>query len=138
MLNPTEMAEWTHVAYRNNAAANGTAPSYTHPQYGSAASPVIPDYLHANGANGVNGSVDLAAIQAAYDADPENVFLIRPNLQGTNWYDEITRQAPIHRHSLGFSGGTDNGRYYFGLGAQVQDGILLENSFQRYSFRCKF
>jgi len=135
MLNPTEMAEWTHVAYRNNAAANGTAPSYTHPQYGSAASPVIPDYLHANGANGVNGSVDLAAIQAAYDADPENVFLIRPNLQGTNWYDEITRQAPIHRHSLGFSGGTDNGRYYFGLGAQVQDGILLENSFQRYSFR---
>lgn len=135
MLNPTDMAEWTHIAYRNNAAANGVAPSYTHPQYGSAATPVIPDYLHANGANGVNGSVDLAAIQAAYDADPENVFLIKPNLQGTNWYDEITRNAPIHRHSLGFSGGTENGRYYFGMGAQNQSGILLENEFARYSFR---
>jgi len=135
MLNPQQMAEWTHVAYRNNAAANGTEVQYTHPQYGSNATPVIPDYLHANGANGVVGTIDQAAIQAAYDADPENVFLIRPNLEGTNWYDAITRSAPIHRHSLGFNGGTESGRYYIGLGAQLQDGILLENSFQRYSFR---
>jgi len=35
MLNPLEMAEWTHVAYRNNAAANGTDVQYTHPQYGT-------------------------------------------------------------------------------------------------------
>ena len=135
MLNPTEMAEYTHIAYRNNAAANGTAVSYTHPQYGSNATPNIPDYLHANGANGVVGTVDLAAIQAAYDKDPENVFLIRPNLSGTNWYEAITRNAPIHRHSLGFSGGTENGRFYIGLGAQNQSGILLENEFARYSFR---
>ncbi len=135
MLDPQQMADWTHIAYENNAAANGTAPQYTHPQYGTNAQAVLPDYLHANGANGVVGSVDLAAIQAAYDADPENVFLIRPNLSGTNWYDAITRSAPIHRHSLGFSGGTDNGRYYFGLGAQNQSGILLENEFARYSFR---
>lgn len=135
MLNPQEMAEWTHIAYRNNAAANGTEVQYTHPQYGSSATPVIPDYLHANGANGVVGQIDMAAIQAAYDADPDNVFLIRPNLEGTNWYDEITRSAPLHRHSLGFNGGTESGRYYIGLGAQLQDGILLENSFQRYSFR---
>lgn len=135
MLNPQEMAEWTHIAYRNNAAANGTEPQYTHPQYGSDPTPRLPDYLHANGQNGVVGSVDLAAIQAAYEADPENVFLIRPNLEGTNWYDEITRTAPIHRHSLGFSGGTEKGRYYFGMGAQVQSGILLANEFARYSFR---
>jgi len=135
MLNPTEMAEWTHVAYRNNAAATGTEPQYTHPQYGTQSTPTLPDYLHANGLNGVRGSVDVAAIQAAYDADPENVFLIKPNLAGTNWYDEITRVAPINRHSFGFSGGTENGRYYIGMGAQVQDGILLENSFERYTFR---
>jgi len=135
MLNPQEMAEWTHVAYRNNAAANGTAVSYTHPQYGNQAAPRIPDYLHANGANGVVGSVNLAAIQAAYNANPANVFLIKPNLAGTNWYDEITRMAPMQRHSLGFSGGTDNGRYYIGMGAQQQSGILLKNEFKRYSFR---
>ncbi len=135
MLNPQEMAEWTHIAYRNNAAANGTAVEYTHPQYGTDATPRLPDYLHANGANGVVGAVDLDAIRAAYEADPENVFLIRPNLSGTNWYDAITRTAPLNRHSLGFSGGTENGRYYFGMGAQNQSGILLENEFARYTFR---
>lgn len=135
MLNPQDMAEWTHIAYENNARANGTEPEYTHPQYGTSATPTFPDYLHANGQNGVRGSVDLAAIQAAYEANPENVFLIKPNLAGTNWYDEITRVAQIHRHSLGFSGGTENGRYYIGLGAQEQSGILLENEFRRYSFR---
>ena len=79
MLTPQEQADWTHVAYRNNAAANGTAVAYTHPQYGSSAQAVIPTYLHANGANGVN-NIDLAAIQAAKAANPEGVFLIKSNL----------------------------------------------------------
>lgn len=135
MLSPQEQADWTHIAYRNNAAANGTEPSYDHPQYGTQAQATLPDYLHANGANGVRGSVDLAAIQRAYEADPENVFLIRPNVAGTNWYDEITRTAPLNRHSLGFNGGTENGRYYFGLSYQDQAGILINNRFKRYSFR---
>ena len=135
MMNPQDMARWTHIAYENNAKANGTEPVYSHPQYGSNATPSFPDYLHANGQNAVRGSVDLAAIEAAYQANPENVFLIRPNLDGTNWYDAITRVARVNRHSLGFSGGTENGRYYIGMGAQEQSGILLENEFKRYSFR---
>ncbi len=135
LLSPQDMAKWTHIAYENNAAANGTAVAYTHPQYGSNATPQIPDYLHANGQNGVVGGVDLAAIQAAYEADPENVFLIKPNLQGTNWYDEITRAAPINRLSIGAKGSNDKGRYYIGLGAQFQDGILLNNEFRRHTLR---
>lgn len=135
MLNPQEMAEWTHIAYRNNATANGTEPQYTHPQYGTSATPRLPDYLHANGANGVVGSVDVEAIRKAYEADPENVFLIRPNLAGTDWYDAITRTGFLQRHSLGLSGGTDNGAYYFGMSVQEQEGILLANNFRRYSFR---
>lgn len=135
MLTPQEQADWTHIAYENNAAVNGTAVQYTHPQYGTSAQATLPDYLHANGANGVRGSVDLAAIQAAYDADPENVFLIKPNLAGTNWYDAITRVAQLHRHSLGFSGGTENGRYYIGLNLQDQKGIIINNDFKRYGMR---
>ncbi|MFM6938393.1 MAG: SusC/RagA family TonB-linked outer membrane protein, partial [Aquirufa sp.] len=134
MLTPQEQADWTHVAYRNNAAANGTAVSYTHPQYGSSAQAVIPTYLHANGANGVN-NVDLAAITAARAANPENVFLIKANMAGTNWYDEITRLGGTQRHSLGISGGTDAGRFYLGLSGQQQDGILIQNDFARYSAR---
>ncbi|MBT8184586.1 MAG: SusC/RagA family TonB-linked outer membrane protein, partial [Eudoraea sp.] len=135
MLNPQDMAEYTHIAYRNNAAATGTTPQYTHPQYGDQPTPRLPDYLHANGANGVVGSVDLAAIQAAYDADPENVFLIRPNLQGTNWYKAITRVAPLTRVTVGINGGNERGRFYFGFSGQEQDGIVISQSFTRYSAR---
>ncbi|MFH6604990.1 SusC/RagA family TonB-linked outer membrane protein [Maribacter algicola] len=136
MLNPQDMARYTHIAYENNAAANGTAVQYSHPQYGSNATPTFPDYLHADGQNGVSaGAIDLAQIQANYAADPDNVFLIRPNLAGTNWYKEITRIAPQNRVTLGFDGGNENGRYYMGISAQNQDGIVLSQEFARYTAR---
>ncbi len=136
MLNPQQMADFTHLAYENNAAANGTTPQYTHPQYGSNATPRFPDYLHADGQNGVfESDINLAQIQANFEADPENVFLIRPNLAGTNWYKEITRVAPATRVSLGFDGGTENSRFYVGLGLQSLGGILLENEQDRYTAR---
>lgn len=135
MLNPQEMADYTHLAYRNNAAANGVEVKYNHPQYGTQAQATLPDYLHANGQNGVRGSVDVEAIKAAALASPGTVFLIKPNLQGTNWYDEITRTAGLMRHTLGFSGGSENSKYYVSLGMQNQDGILIYNTFKRYSLR---
>jgi TonB-linked SusC/RagA family outer membrane protein len=134
MLTPQEQADWTHVAYRNNAAANGTAVGYTHPQYGTSAQATLPTYLHFNGANGVN-SGDLAAAQAAFASNPLNTFVIKTNKAGTNWYDEITRLGTTMRHSLGIQGGTDKGRFYLGLSGQEQQGILIENDFKRYSAR---
>lgn len=136
MLNPQDMATWTHIAYENNARANGTDPVYSHPQYGSNPTPRFPDFLHADGQNGVfESDVDLAQIRANFEADPDNVFLIRPNLAGTNWYKEITRIAPQTRVSLGFDGGNENSRYYLGLGLQETAGILLNNDFSRYTAR---
>ena len=115
MMNPREMAEYTHIAYENNAFARGAAVRYTHPQYGDQPTPRFPDYLHADGQNGVfEEDINLAEIRANFEADPDNVFLIRPNLQGTNWYKEITRIAPVSRISLGFNGGNENGRWYAG------------------------
>jgi TonB-dependent starch-binding outer membrane protein SusC len=135
MLTPQEDAQWTHIAYKNNAIANNVAVKYTHPQYGTNETPVFPAYLHANGANGVTGTVDVAAIKAAALAKPGEIFLIKPNLAGTDWFDEITRTAPLQRHSLGFSGGGENSRFYVGMSVQDQKGILINNSFKRYTFR---
>jgi len=134
MLTPQEQADWTHVAYRNNAAANGTGVVYNHPQYGTNAQATLPTYLHFNGANGVN-SGDMAAAQAAYSANPLSTFVIKTNTAGTNWYDAITRVGSTMRHSLGINGGTDKGRFYLGLSGQEQQGILKENEFKRYSAR---
>ena len=143
-LTPQEQADYTKIAQINNNIANGFtragnpvewANGLKHPQYGNGEVATIPQYLYANGQSGVYGSVDLAAAKASFDADPANTFLIKPNLAGTDWYAAITRVAPIMRHSLGFSGGGENSRYYIGLSVQDQTGILITNSYKRYTFR---
>ncbi len=136
ILSPIDQARYTHIAYENDASVSGDPVDYRHPQYGTNAIPTLPDYLYADGASGVSASqVNLAQIRQNYEEDPDNVFLIKPNLQGTNWYKEITRIAPISRFSLGFDGGTENGRFYSGISGQNQSGILLENEFVRYTAR---
>lgn len=147
MLNPTEFAEWTWNAFRNTGTQAGTAPVYNHPQFGTGASPVIPDYLIATVpgtggapaiAYGVSGNVDLNFARQNYNVNPAagTVYqTVRANKAGTDWYKAVTRVAPLQRHALGFSGGTETSRFYIGLGAQTQQGILLNNDFKRYTFR---
>ncbi|CAH0996108.1 TonB-dependent receptor P26 [Emticicia aquatica] len=132
MMNPTDFATWTWNAKRNSGEAFG------HPQFGTGSTPVIPDYLSVGGTPGVVGSVDLAAQKLKYNIDPSagSIYqVIKANKAGTDWYGAITRQAPIQRHSLGFSGGGENSRFYVGFSAQDQKGILISNQLKRYAFR---
>lgn len=152
MMKPREFADWTWRAIRNtedaNAAADGRAVDYAtalskfnHPQFGGGLEPVMPVYLKVGSQAGAvigSSNVDLEAQRALYNIDPRNgsiYTVIRANLEGTDWYDEITRTAPIFRQTLGFNGGGENSRFYFGLSTQDQKGILLNNSFKRYAFR---
>lgn len=132
MMNPTDFATWTWNAKRNSGEAFG------HPQFGTGSTPVIPDYLSVGGTPGVTGSVDLAAQKLKYNIDPSagGIYqVIKANKAGTDWYGAITRKAPTQRHSLGFSGGGENSRFYVSFSAQDQKGILISNAFKRYSFR---
>ena len=149
MLKPQEFAEWTWNAIKNtesaNALASGTAPDFAkalsgfnHPQFGGGLTPVIPDYLNVGGRSGVIGSVDLAAERLKYNVDPRAgsaYQVVAANKEGTDWYGEITRSAPVFRQTLGFSGGGESHRFYVGLSSQTQDGILKNNSFKRYAIR---
>lgn len=141
MLNPQEQADWTWQAIRNNAFQAGTTPDFSNVasgQYGSGDKPVLPDYINVGGKTGVIGTVDLAAEKLKYNVDPSRGSIyqvVKANKQGTDWYDAITRVAPIQRHSLGFSGGGESSRYYAGFSVQDQQGILENNSFKRYAFR---
>ncbi|GAB2790942.1 TonB-dependent receptor [Rhabdobacter roseus] len=138
MLNPTEFAQWTWMAEKHAAMQEGRQPDYQHPQFGNGTTPVIPDFLRVGSRSGVTGNVDLAAERERYNVNPDAgaVYqVIRANKQGTDWYDAITRVAPLMRHTLGFSGGGENSRYYISFSAQDQQGILLNNSFKRYTIR---
>ncbi|NHF58606.1 TonB-dependent receptor [Flavobacteriaceae bacterium TP-CH-4] len=54
---------------------------------------------------------------------------------GTNWFDEITRQAPLSQYNVGVSGGTENVRYSIQGNYTNQDGTLINTNFKRYSVR---
>ncbi|GAB3639894.1 SusC/RagA family TonB-linked outer membrane protein [Spirosoma arcticum] len=141
ILNPQEQADYTWQAIRNTALANGVAPDFSNVaggQYGKGETPVLPDFINVGGVGGIVGNIDLAAAQAKYNTNQSNGAIyqvVRANKQGTDWYDAITRVAPILRQTLGFSGGTESSRYYVSLGMQNLQGILLNNSQSRYNFR---
>ena len=145
ILNPQEQADWTWQARRNDLYQTGTAvgpDSFTgiaNGQYGTGQTPVLPDYLLVGKQTGLAASaVDLNAERANYNVNPANGAIynvIAANKQGTDWYKEITRVAPLMRHTLGFSGGTESSRYYLSLGMQKQAGIITYNDFSRYTFR---
>jgi TonB-linked SusC/RagA family outer membrane protein len=138
ILTPQQDADKTWEAIRNTAEGNGTEPVFNHPQYGSGQSPVLPEYLLVGTRSGVTGGVDLDAERLNYNIDPNagDVYqVVRANQAGTDWYDAVTRTGMIQRHTLGFQGSTDASRYYVSVGTQLQDGILLENRFERYTAR---
>jgi TonB-dependent starch-binding outer membrane protein SusC len=95
MMNPTDFANWTWQAYKNSGV------TLTHPQFGTGATPVIPDYINVGGRSGVSGSVDLAAEKAKYNVDPGagSIYqVVRADKAGTDWYKAITQAAPLQRH----------------------------------------
>ena len=138
ILNPQEQAEWTWNATRNTAAQLKTTPAFNHPQYGTGTTPVVPDYLMVGPNSGVVGSINLEAERALYNNDPRKgaVYLVMPaNKSGTNWWDEITQNAILNRHTLGFSGGGENSSFYVSFGMQDQDGIIIHQNYKRYALR---
>ena len=54
---------------------------------------------------------------------------------GTNWQDEIFRNASMHNHQLTVSGGNDTGQYLISGGYLKQDGIAVGSDFERFSAR---
>ncbi len=142
VMNTADFMQWTWQAAHNDAAANGTTldlKPVAHPQFGTFTESnkgTIPDYINVGGAGGVKGTVDLTAAQAKYNVDPTKGAIYQVVKAGnTDWYGAITRTAPLQRHNLGFSGGSENSRFYIGLGTYNQAGILKNNDFSRYDFR---
>ncbi len=142
MMNPADFAEYTWLAETNQAILDGRAPAYGHPQFGNGTTPVLPYYINVGGESGVPGPFTPERIEeerAKYNIDPTKgaVYqLVRAATgEGTNWYDELTRTAPLNRHSIGLNGGSETSRFFIGFGYQNQKGIMTVNEFTRYSLR---
>ncbi|MEN7547516.1 TonB-dependent receptor [Rapidithrix thailandica] len=131
LLNTEEYGDLLWRGYQNA----GQTPN--HGQYGSGASPVIPDYILAGSKSGVFEG-DPALDLSKYNVDPDNGDLYqitRANKSGTDWYDAIFRVAPIQSHQLTATGGSEKGIYALGLNYFNQEGTLEYTGYKRYSVR---
>ena len=132
LLNPQEMADLAWLAKKNVNAA------LTHDQYGTGATPRLPDYILAGTASGVMEG-DPRANPNLYNLNLDNVsgsyLIVRANKAGTNWFKEITNDAKMMNHNINVSGGSDRSRYMFSFDYLDQKGIILHNFYKRYTAR---
>ncbi|MBB6236293.1 TonB-linked SusC/RagA family outer membrane protein [Pedobacter sp. AK013] len=54
---------------------------------------------------------------------------------GTNWYNQILRDAMVTNHQISIMGGSEKSTYNLSLGYLNQDGIVKNNNFKRYTAR---
>jgi TonB-linked SusC/RagA family outer membrane protein len=55
--------------------------------------------------------------------------------EGTNWYEELTRDAPMQNYSISVMANKDKFNTSVVMGYHRQDGVIYNSNFQRYSFR---
>lgn len=120
MATPEQLANAYWVASLND----GIVPN--HPQYGSGANPVLPDYILPQG---TVGTVD----ESTYSY-PDN-RITRANQAGTDWFDEFFNAAFVQQHNIGIRGGNENSKFYMGVGVLDQDGVGRATNYERYNLR---
>ena len=110
-------------------AANLGTVNYTHPQYGSGTTPVVPDYILPAGARTGDPGTDASLYKY-----PDYV-IFKANKTGTNWYDEIYQSGVVQEYNLQVSGGGNNTTYSLSTSYFNENGILRYTDFKRYNFR---
>jgi len=55
--------------------------------------------------------------------------------EGTNWQGELFKSAPMQKHQLSFSGGSNVSTYYVSGEVLNQEGVAIGSEFKRYSLR---
>ena len=127
LMNTQQYGEMTWLEFTNAGLKQGDA-GWTSQQYGSGASPVIPDYIIPTGKV---GTLD----ETLYSYPNPYNGITKANKTGTNWYDEIFHPAPIQEYNLAMSGGSEKGNYAFSAGYMKQDGVLKMTDYERFSLR---
>lgn len=118
--------EYADAVWLSRANRGSTAP---HTQYGSGATPQIPDYILPGGAMEGDPSVD----PSLYSYPDYVIF--KANKEGTDWYEEIYQAGVVQEYDLSVNGGGQKGIYSFSANYLDEDGMLIHTNFKRYGFR---
>ena len=136
-LNPQQYAEYVYQRYINAGKTPGLSGT-TGSNYGSdPLTPVLPDYLLAGTKTGHNiTAADVDPSLYNYSMDASQFYQItRANKEGTNWFEEITQNAPMQNYQLSITGGSDKTSYALSGGYFDQVGTFKYTHFKRYTLR---
>lgn len=114
LLNVQQHGEMIFQSLANDGA------SVEHPQYGSGPTPVVPSTVQ-----------DYTRV-VSYDPivrAPRSASVTQPN--GTDWFEEITQNAPTQNFDLSISNGNETGRYFLSANYLNRDGIINETGFKQ-------
>lgn len=129
MATPTEEANAIWQQQRNSGIANPSSK-----QFGSGATPVLPDYITPTGYTLCNCPTDSQFVATSL-YNKQSYQITKANKAGTDWYDEITRNAASQSHNISVSSGSDKSSYFFSANYLDQQGIANFNYLKRYSVR---
>ncbi len=108
----------------------GKTPGHGQYTFGPNGEVTIPDFVFPSGANEGDPGTD----PALYSLVEGNIYAITRSAD-TNWWNEVTRTAPISSHQISASGATESARYAFNLGYFSQDAITKFVGYNRVSLR---
>ncbi|RBL92846.1 SusC/RagA family TonB-linked outer membrane protein [Chitinophaga flava] len=136
ILNPQEQADLKWMAIRNSSKN----PVFDDDLYGKGDKPVLPDYIFPVGAKEGDPRVDPSKYYVNPEYKRQSDFasfyrINKANKQGTDWYHEIFKPAPITSHNISVAGGGDIGSYFFSLYYFNQQGTLTNTYNKRYAVR---
>lgn len=126
VLNSEELGRYLYLA----DVYAGKTPGHGQYTFGPNGQVSIPDYVFPSGA--MTG--DPRTNPDLYALKPGNIYAITRSAD-TNWWDEVTRSAPIQNYQISAAGGTENGRYALSAGYFNQEGIIKYIGYERYSLR---
>lgn len=123
IANTQETANAIQQGYLNSGLTPG------HKQLGTGNTPVIPDYI-----------TPVAAKEGDPNTDPSTYRLYdnqitKTNKQGTDWFHEIFKPAPMTSHNLAVSSGNDRSTFFLSLNYFNQEGTMIQTYMKRYSAR---
>ncbi|WP_212001923.1 TonB-dependent receptor [Chitinophaga sp. HK235] len=138
ILNPQEQADLKWLAIKNSS--QGAPPVFDDVLYGKGNKPVLPDYIYPEGAMEGDPRVDPSKYNVIPDYKSPTVSagfyrINKANKQGTDWFHEIFKPAPITSHNISVAGGSDIGSYFFSMYYFNQQGTLTNTYNKRYAVR---
>lgn len=100
----------------------------------------LPDYTYRGpGGAGVGMEGDPAVDPSLYFYQEKNTgknYIIQKVNKGReDWFHDLFKKAVTQNHNISASGGTENARYFFGLGYTDQGGTLYKTYYKRYTAR---